>query len=267
MSQRANGFRILLIGGLLAGLLQWSPSLKAADGGPSALPRREDLNYRMPGIDPPTTTTLSWQLKRGPLPAYSDWYDSLTPSVFLGGPVYYGITWFWKETGLPGDIQFIGYATAAGDTVIYTQPILWLPLDPVATGTWSTIATNSAGEEYSFNFSYDGLDTVIAGAVANPETLSCWRIVLDQLPTAVTAPGSDGVLRDGMGIAWEQASFAKAAKTDTLWYEAAAFPRRRIALRSDQARDELIYLSHQTRDTPVASRQGGFGRLKTLWKP
>ncbi len=260
-------FRVLLIGGLLAGLLQWAVSPEAADGGPSALPRREDVSYRMPGIDPPVTHTLSWQVKQGPLPAYSDWYDSLTPSVFLGGPVYYGVTWFWKEAGLPGDIQFLGYANSAGDTVIYTQPILWLPLDPVGSGTWSTTATNTAGEEYSFNFSFDGLDTVIAGEVANPETLSCWRIVLDQLPTAVVTPGSDGLLRDGTGMVREPASYAKVAITDTLWYEAGAFPRRRIALRTDQARDELVYESHRTRDTPLGSRQSSLGRLKSLWKP
>jgi hypothetical protein len=225
------------------------------------------VSYVLPGLDAVQNQTLSWQLKEGPLPAYSAWYDSLTPSTFVGGAVYYGLTWFWKETGLPGDIQFVGYADAARDTVIYTQPILWLPLDPVGTGSWSTIATNTKGEEYGFNFSYDGLDTVITASAANPETLSCWRILLDQVPTAVTSPGPDGLLRDGMGVVREQSSYAKAASTDTLWYEADAFPRRRIASRKPDARAELLYETHQTREIPVSTQRGSFGRIKSLWKP
>jgi len=258
-------YRILLVGGALACLLQFAGSLKASDNGPSALPRREDVTYRMPGVDSLATHTLSWKVQQGPLPAYSDWYASVTPSAFLGGPIYTGLTWFWRETGLPGDIQFVGFATAARDTVIYTTPILWLPLDPVGTGSWSSSATNTAGEDYTFNFTYDGLDTLIVGTVANPETLSCWRVLLEQVLVTPSLPSAGASLRDGMGIERGASSYTKAAGTDTLWYETGALPRRRIAFRTQQPQSELLYLSHTMRETPVPAKQNGFGRLKARW--
>ncbi len=248
-----------------AGLLGLSPLFfsgsKAADGGASALPRREDVSYRLPGVDAFATNTLSWQPKVGDLPAFSAYYDSVTPSAWQSGPVYSGLTWFWREEGLPGTIDFVGYADASLDSTFYTTPVQWLPLDPVAAGSWGTIATDSKGSTYTFDFSYDGFDTLIAGTVQRPDTLVCWRIILRQtLPASALKSGR---IRDGMGLL--RATMAGSV-TDTLWYEAGTMPRRRVAYRDDFPQNELLYRSHLTRDTPVSSRRKGTGLFKSGWQ-
>jgi hypothetical protein len=265
MTQRLATLLVMTAAASLAGLSLLSRAPRAADGGSSALPRREDVTYRMPGVDPTAVHTLSFQVKLGGRPAFSAWYDSVTPAAWQGGPVYSGLTWFWRESGLPGDIQFVGYADASLDTVIYTTPILWLPLDPVTLGDWSTTSTNSMGAQYEFQFTYDGMDTLVVGTTAEPETLSCWRIVLEQTPLTLPVAAKNGISVDGTGIPW-QGALEEVTTSDTLWYEAGALPRRRIAFRSLDPQRELLYLSHVTRDTPVEVRSGGIGALKARWK-
>ena len=147
--------------------------------------------------------------------------------------------------------------------MIYTAPILWLPMDPVGAGSWNSTATNTAGEEYSFTFTYDGLDTLIAGQVASPETLSCWRILVEQDLVTPSATSAGGQRRDGMGIVRDGFGSTKAATADTLWYEAGVLPRRRIAFRTQYPQNELLYSRHTTRDTPVEVKGGSFGSLRS----
>ena len=257
-----------------------SPIVIAADGGSSSLPRREDVSYRMPGVGTLASNTLSWQVKVGGLPAFSAIYDSLTPSIWLAGPVYTGLSWFWRENGLPGSIDFVGYADASLDTTIYTTPVEWLPLDPVAAGNWSTTSIDSKGATFHFEFSYDGLDSVIAGAIVQPDTFLCWRIILTQSQITGAVSSRDGLVRDGLGV-WRKESMAKPgslhsaqelqpavliAVTDTLWYEADSMPRRRIAYRDDFPQNELLYSEHTTRETPVSGKETDTGSFKARWR-
>ncbi len=264
-----------------AGLLGLSPLFlsgpMAADGGPSTLPRREDVVYRLPGVGPLAVNTLSWQTKVGGLPAFSAYYDSVTPSAWQSGPVYSDLTWFWREDGLPGRIDFVGWADAARDTAFYTTPVQWLPLDPVSEGNWSTTATDTRGSTFTFAFSYDGIDSIVAGSSSTPDTFVCWRIVLRQTQVSGAVELLDGRVRDGLGVwrkterapGWTESDGAAAAAADfadTLWYEVNAIPRRRLAYRDDYPQNELLYLDHTTREDPVGNRSSSAGRFKAGWR-
>ena len=243
-------------------------AIQAADDGPSALPRREDVTYYLPGVNDLPSGTLSWLPKYGNDSAFAG-IDSVTPSVWLSGPVYIGITWFWKESGLPGDIEFVGFS-ANLDTTTYDPPMRWLPLDPVTTASWETTSTSSKGETWTFRMSYDGLDTLLAGPLLNQQEFICWRILLEQTGPSTSSSGgehlqSEAFQHDGMGVFREMNVGAKAF-TDTLYYEVDAFPRRRIRSTTAFPQSELLYRSHVTRETPVPNEGTGVGGFKSRFR-
>jgi hypothetical protein len=260
--RRSTEFLSLLTGAaLLITLPGLVDSIQGADGGPSALPRREDVTYWLPGIPEPLSSVLSWSTKFDNDAVFAQ-TDSVTPSVWVSGPVYVGLTWFWQETGLPGDIEFVGFA-ANQDTTIYSPAMLWLPLDPVSAASWQTTATSNKGETWTFRFSYDGLDTLIAGEVQDPQEFVCWRVLLEQEGPASVA--EDGQWRDGMGVVREGFKEAKAFR-DTLYYQADTLPRRRIASTSLFPQNALLYRSHTTRETPVPIEGTGVSRFKSRFR-
>lgn len=244
----------------LGAALWFTPAPHAADGGSSALPRREDVTYLLPGAGESVTAVLSWATKYDDDSAFAG-IDSVTPSEWTG-QVYGGLSWFWKEEGLPGEISFVGFA-ANQDTVVYDPPIRWLPLDPEAAGQWETTSTTNKGDTWTFRFRYDGETDIASGGGAGSRDYVCWTLLLEQVgPTAAVAEGSS---RDGMGVPRPALESAKAF-TDTLYYEVDALPRRRIASRNAFPQNELMYDSHLTRETPVSTGETGVGGLKARYR-
>lgn len=243
----------------LVAALSLAPEPRAADGGSSALPRREDVSYHMPGASVISDGLLSWTAKYDNDSAFAG-LDSVTPSLWVLGPVYGGVTWFWKENGLPGDTFFAGFSSNL-DTVVYDPPMRWLPLDPVATSDWETTANSSKGETWTFRFHYDGIDTLLAGRLISPEEFVCWRILLEQEGPPTAGPDRNESSIDGMGIPRET-QFGAKAFSDTLYYEVDVLPRRRIRYATQFSQQEFIYESHTTRETPVPTLGTGVGGFK-----
>jgi len=263
MSRSSETVSLVICMAVLAAVFVLSAEIQAADDGPSALPRREDVSYDQPGVPGPFQGVLSWLTKFDNDAAFAD-VDSVTPSSWISGSVYLGITWFWREEGLPGDIDFVGYA-ANLDTTTYDPPMLWLPLDPVSAANWETTATSSKGETWTFRLSYDGLDTLTTGPDTAPKEFICWRILLEQEGPAVAISQGSSYLRDGLGVPREMRAGAKAF-SDTLYYEVDALPRRRIRYATAYSQDELLYNSHLTRETPVPNKGTGVSGFKSRYR-